>query len=218
MSASSQLSLAKLPVSDSRLGSLGRPPAVLWPMAGCSLNCCCTCALLAVHRPLALTGWSPTWPSMVGLCCTRSMDCSLGNIFDVVVHFTVQISPDAVLPSFIDLQDAGSHLAGQLFIFTGQHRHCYLGVGTLAMSASSATPLSGQCGAPPPPHPLGHPCAPCFPFGPASCWFSPYTASRRHVAPCCSSFPPSAHISHVWRLLCPRFPHRREKPHLLWGG
>jgi hypothetical protein len=34
----------------------------------------------------------------------------LGNVFEGGFHFTMQISPDAA-PSFIDLQDAGSHLA-----------------------------------------------------------------------------------------------------------
>jgi hypothetical protein len=52
----------------------------------------------------------------------RGVDRSLGNVFDGVVHFTMQIQPDAVLPSFIDLQDAGGHLAERLFVFTDQHR------------------------------------------------------------------------------------------------
>jgi hypothetical protein len=52
----------------------------------------------------------------------RGVDRSLGNVFDGVVHLTMQILPDAVLPSFIDLQDAGGHLAERLFVFTDQHR------------------------------------------------------------------------------------------------
>jgi hypothetical protein len=39
-----------------------------------------------------------------------------------VVHLTMQIPPDSALPSFIDLQDVGGHLAEHLFVFTDQHR------------------------------------------------------------------------------------------------
>jgi hypothetical protein len=46
------------------------------------------------------------------------MDRSLGNVFDGMVHFTMQIPPDSVLPSFIDLEDAGGHLAEQLLVLT----------------------------------------------------------------------------------------------------
>jgi hypothetical protein len=58
-------------------------------------------------------------------------DRSLGNMFDSVVHFTMQIPPpsDLVLSSFINLEDAGSHIAERLFMFTDQHRGCCFNCG-----------------------------------------------------------------------------------------
>jgi hypothetical protein len=52
----------------------------------------------------------------------RGVDRSLGNVFDGVVHLTMQIPPDSMLPSFIDLEDEAGHLAERLFVFTDQHR------------------------------------------------------------------------------------------------
>jgi hypothetical protein len=58
----------------------------------------------------------------------RGVDRSFGNVFDGVIHFTIQLHNDITLPHFIDIEDEGGHLAERLFVFSDQHRrrcfHC----------------------------------------------------------------------------------------------
>ena len=52
----------------------------------------------------------------------RGVDRSFGNVFDGVIHFTIQLHNDITLPHFIDIEDEGGHLAERLFVFSDQHR------------------------------------------------------------------------------------------------
>jgi hypothetical protein len=80
----------------------------------------------------------------------RGRDRSFGNVFDGVIHLTMQIPPDATLPSFIDLKDEGGHVAERLFVFTDQHRRrCFrcghtghVGQFCRAVTRSSGAPAS----------------------------------------------------------------------------
>jgi hypothetical protein len=52
----------------------------------------------------------------------RGVDRSFGNVFDGVIHFTIQLHSDITLPHFINIEDDGGHLAERLFVFSDQHR------------------------------------------------------------------------------------------------
>jgi hypothetical protein len=52
----------------------------------------------------------------------RGVDRSFGNVFDGVIHFTIQLYNDITLPHFIFIEDEGGHLAERLFVFSDQHR------------------------------------------------------------------------------------------------
>ncbi len=98
--------------------------------------------------------WLVTYMAQYGtvIQSAHCMNHSLGNVFDGVVLFTMQIAPYSVLPSFIDLKDTGSHLAECLFVNTDQHRHCFgcghtAHVGRFCLSSLKMVgpnPLSGE--------------------------------------------------------------------------
>jgi hypothetical protein len=43
---------------------------------------------------------------------------SFGNIFDGIIHFTIQLHNDITLPHFINIEDKGGHLVERLFMFS----------------------------------------------------------------------------------------------------
>jgi hypothetical protein len=132
----------------------------------------------------------------------RGVDRSFGNVFDGVIHFTIQLHSDITLPHFIDIEDEGGHLAvGSLSSWTSTAA-AVSAVATLAMSASSVEPPSRllaprrrsgarwccQQGRPPPP-----------------LWSSPSLRRRRRLLLFC-------------RLWAPLPPLGRTPPPLCGGG
>jgi hypothetical protein len=72
------------------------------------------------------------------------VDCSFGNVFDGIIHFTIQLHSDITLPHFINIEDEGGHLAEYLFIFSDQHRRCCFcfHVGQFCRAAIKASGIS----------------------------------------------------------------------------
>jgi hypothetical protein len=81
-------------------------------MVGCLPTPSLGCASLAAPRPSTyvdqLVAYMAQYSSVNQLA--HGINPSLGNVFDGVVHFTKQIPPDSVLPSFIDLVYAAATL------------------------------------------------------------------------------------------------------------
>jgi hypothetical protein len=85
---------------------------------------CLGSVFLAAHPTLTQTVWRPTGQFGRVVQSSRGVDCSFGNVFDGVIHFTIQLHSDITLPHFINIKDEGGHLAEYLFIFSDQHRRC----------------------------------------------------------------------------------------------
>jgi hypothetical protein len=124
MSESMLMGPAWLPSPSCRWESPGLPQRELWSTGGCQRPSCLGYVFLAAHPTLTQTVWRPTCQFVRVVQSARGVDHSFGNVFNGVIHFTIQLHNNITLPHFIDIEDKGGHLAECLFVFSDQHRRC----------------------------------------------------------------------------------------------